>query len=672
MSRKPTERFKKKNFLSQTQLGTFLTWRGKKIKNEVFRSSNLDAKKNGPPSNFNFRKKKSGFFKTLYLPVQPLRLMKFDRTRFFPEKTPFIQFWVFPFLGACFLSFQTFQKPDDPTKLSNAFPFKETQNARQTARKTNSNSAVSTNQKRFFGTYSESKNRTSLFALNTKQLCDFYLTLTEQKLSSSFEFYESLQKESTLSFSKTAFFACQFRQNQFLQPSHSLCFENSNRFRSENLTQKLKLAYFYNDRFNRSVFDTLKNKKDSESFLTASPIRSYYEASMFFDKLVTQLHFYKLLTNKKTKPLKIEQTAVEYFGNLSKCFEKDIIITSFERLHTLENHLQKLQKASTISAKSFSNLFQTVKNNSMALKLFYVQKNDFLKHVFKNFPESFERNQSCIDNFHSIYKYHLLKIWLKKQVLKQKSSSDVSHTDNLRTQKNKTKSFLLKNMASRQNFYRANKFTSIANLQSKENWKRILNATRFLRETESRNIVETGVLKNLKKLEALERKTPSTVLKKESTDFSVILLTNHLEKIINDLIILNTWGKMALERNDSKIALTLSDRCTHLLSKDIDRSRKTSKTNKLKNTKFIHELRLYRKLFQISSKLMSFDSKKQTLEKTHFETQSNRFDILRYKTPIVKSSITTVQEEEMPVDTKVESDFVSKNDLSNLSINSRM
>lgn len=256
MSRKPTERFKKKNFLSQTQLGTFLTWRGKKIKNEVFRSSNLDAKKNGPPSNFNFRKKKSGFFKTLYLPVQPLRLMKFDTTRFFPEKTPFIQFWVFPFLGACFLSFQTFQKPDGPTKLSNAFPFKETQNARQTARKTNSNSAVSTNQKRFFGTYSESKNRTSLFALNTKQLCDFYLTLTEQKLSSSFEFYESLQKESTLSFSKTAFFACQFRQNQFLQPSHSLFFENSNRFRSENLTQKLKLAYFYNDRFNRSVFDT--------------------------------------------------------------------------------------------------------------------------------------------------------------------------------------------------------------------------------------------------------------------------------------------------------------------------------------------------------------------------------------------------------------------------------
>ena len=56
------------------------------------------------------RQAKGSFSNKLYKPIQSNSVLnkfrsEFSKTVFFPYKKPFMQFWIFPFFGACYLSF---------------------------------------------------------------------------------------------------------------------------------------------------------------------------------------------------------------------------------------------------------------------------------------------------------------------------------------------------------------------------------------------------------------------------------------------------------------------------------------------------------------------------------------------------------------------------------------
>ena len=103
------KKFLKKNTLLQSKLEKFLIWREQNSyittaskpnsKTKAFQKLTLsDLKKN--PTKFSLKNRgfqRSGF-------GNPLSV-----GRFFPYKKPFMQFWLFPLLGGCFLSYLTLE-----------------------------------------------------------------------------------------------------------------------------------------------------------------------------------------------------------------------------------------------------------------------------------------------------------------------------------------------------------------------------------------------------------------------------------------------------------------------------------------------------------------------------------------------------------------------------------
>lgn len=267
MTHKITKKFTKKNLLLQENLGKFLDWREKtpkdnysklslknihkKNKKQRFRrflnnSSNLSLLKISNNSqnqkflNFGFASTKLN----LYKPLSSNFLRKnvidtFLQSDFFPHKKPFMQFWIFPLLGASFLSLLTLNQEKNLTKQLQKFPNFSTYNQQTSSEnslnksvnvfsKTNVNKnskfsflnlnpnslnenmnseqkSVVENNSSFVASYVPKKLTTESFenqivaTTDLEKLCLFYLNLTNQHVTSSIQ-NPALQIENQQSF----------------------------------------------------------------------------------------------------------------------------------------------------------------------------------------------------------------------------------------------------------------------------------------------------------------------------------------------------------------------------------------------------------------------------------------------------------------------------------------
>jgi SpoVK/Ycf46/Vps4 family AAA+-type ATPase len=448
------KKFLKKNTLLQSKLEKFLIWREQNSyittaskpnsKTKAFQKLTLsDLKKN--PTKFSLKNRefqRSGF-------GNPVSI-----GRFFPYKKPFMQFWLFPLLGGCFLSYLTLEAKNT-THEPYGFRFNAGSIPHQ-----NTGSAFwcDPEAKAFIGNVPSSKNGNK-FSKSTgeafEKLCLFYLNLTDNFSNS--ETFKTLPDSKTLREPST------FESSSFDWTWHRLeteSLENSpsglNQKRRP-LGEKLQTSNQIEEVSNL-LHSKSRNSKNALNF--ASPTLSYLHANELFDKWVTAQ------TANSTSDQKIpnfdglkamDSFVSEEFGrkNFSISQFADLTNKQIVNQKTLKNQFEEITfqinetlaqpQLEKIQTKNLEISMNDWKNNSTKyfLKL-YVQNTLEGKKAFAPFSSEIKNRKRKLANLNSIHDLNLFKNHIKQSLLvylNQPSIPVMSTIEKIQTLQNQLKTF---------------------------------------------------------------------------------------------------------------------------------------------------------------------------------------------------------------------------------------
>lgn len=652
--------FASNSFLSSKTLKSNLK---KKELTKFLKSNNYIFQKNGQfliqnPQNLNLYKPLS------WLKSEEVLKLNIFQPTFFPSKKPFMQFWIFPLLGACFLSLLTSPKQElVKTKTcglvqanrgnlltSNLLDFEEKK----------SNTDIHQSIQSFLGNYGKlslkNKKTFSQNSLNQdlQDLCLFYLNLTTKNLENPKSTQYLDVNKSEVFFEKNLLQPLYIEKSNFqwiwypLHKQFSSNFSlNNQTFNNSSLPQKLQHFDFSQNKTQTTEAASLEKNFVNLAFKT--PTLSYKQAAKFFERWVTDIQlgfaFDEFSHNKELLMLHPD-------GALGASTDQKLNSQKFQKIKNLLNHspqvsedfLETLQKLSTLEKLSV----ESGKNNKQVVL------------DFKNFLEFLGRNEKQLKNsFLSIkptfaYPKSLEQVdfnnWnpllaekvenLPESVTMEKLSFFVKKLENSVTkdfekimlqnylQKQTGKSLFLKKFYPTLLLNNLNQKSGIVLASSiklqKLNFNRIIKSTSFLNSTKFSNFLP---LQN--------RRLVSTKLKLGLQNLKNIMQNSTFDtkfaKTTNELILLENWKKL------------LKPEPASLLAENSEKSQKVknqfSETlTKVSQQKLIQEVYLYRQLDKICEKLFNLVlSKSQPEKSSNFNYKTKK--IFKYTNPILFSTL---------------------------------
>jgi len=659
----------------QQNLEKFLEWRKKKIvfsKTVSFQQIQLTNKNNHVINLLTTPNKsiQGNILETnsnkLYKPIQSTFLKKIFRkdslnSTFFPSTKPFMQFWIFPLLGASFLTFLIFDKSQKTINYNEKFKTIESLIVNQEKKSkfikyySNSNdlfnkllnksrlSQNETNNSRNLGFLlaqypnQNLNEKESNFKLSTQleNLCLFYVNLTN-------EFLATPDKQILKDFSTNQ----NFIEKSLLKPfyinnSHVTWFwyplemkVNPSKFiETKKFLQKLQTPMLLS-----SVNNTFFDERISEN-----PQISYIQSSNLFDNWMKTREWNEVKNFSKISSLNNRNWDNHFLADTSQ----------LNQMHKLETLNLNLLKTETKLIFHFNNLLKIVNQNRKNLKKLYTTLNIKSKDgINKKMKQESEKIQPIhfLNKFKTNYKYYFLKTSLKNYFKKNQLKSQY-YTDSSKFLK------LLKKEASIKNFILDKKTkTTLLPL----NFNKILKHTFFLKHNQDNRKINTNTILLLKDLQAFQNLNLNKLNFQESfkplknknefnfsstvEPLSLTKLENKLKKTTYEVLLLDKWknlfsmvckdnlnssNQQSLQRKNIK---QIEERPSQFLFQfDLNQTDRgiVSKTQSL-----ITEINLYRKLSKISKRLGQFNWIKndRTNEKIHNK-------ILKYKNPILLTEI---------------------------------
>ena len=511
MKKQNLNKFVRKNIVLQDKLEKFLQWRKKsstpkisnlklneiqKLKDQKVFTLGSNPKRLTPELSFKeFLKSsslKTKFIKyhssedvyKIYKPIsmnlfQSLTRVSLWNPKFFPDKKPFMQFWIFPLLGACFFnSLNVDPHKKMMNKNSNFFSgtLSKEQNYLDLSSLPLQKDRSSNHSVDFIATYEslESKNKLTLSEQEEfENLSRFYLNLTTQKLANpSNPILADFQKQPDTFFEKNLLKSMYFQNSQFNWLWYSL---NTNflqpQLESKTLEQKL------NDQNSFLTFN--KNStgiNDNLDKVFKNPILSYNQASTLFDLWVNSMEF-KSFENIKNE--KIEKK------NLSKT-----VLQILEKLYEYEIQSQHLSNSNQQAAGYLSNFLTQLKDTEAELK--QVKQNYHLGSQPSFFLSKSQSEYNFGENSlkptpKNVFQYSTLsfKNDFLKILLKKKANIKIK-TKLLRRLTNERS---LQNMLTSTRFFNANNFDIGFNSKTRNLRKKM-----YLRNQHSSNSLKTKTL----------------------------------------------------------------------------------------------------------------------------------------------------------------------------------
>ena len=419
MKKQNLKKFVKKHIVLQDKLEKFLLWRKKSSigKTSHLKSAEIQKLKNQKVPFKEFLKSsslKTKFIKyhpfedvyKIYKPITGNLFQSFTRfslwnPKFFPEKKPFMQFWIFPLLGACFFNNQSVEQnrnilTKNPDFFSDSIS-KDTNHLNMSylplRKKNRSNNSID-----FIANYGalESKSKLALSEQEEfEKLCRFYLNLTSQKLTApSNQTFVNVQNHSDPFFEKNLLQSMYFQKSQFNWLWYSL----NTRFLQPQLTFKA-LDQKLNDKNSLLTFNQNSTIIDANlDKILKNPVLSYNQASKIFDLWVNSMEF-QSFENIKNPNLETEKK------NLSKT-----VLQVLEKIYEYNIQSQHLSNSNQQGVGYLSNFLTQIKKTESELK--QVKENGFspgansVKQISKNILQ-----YSTLS-----FKKDFLKILLKKKI----------------------------------------------------------------------------------------------------------------------------------------------------------------------------------------------------------------------------------------------------------------
>lgn len=413
MKKQTLKKFLRKNRTLQERLENFLMWRKNErtSKNEGlkeqalknFKSKNPTFQKflDNPTLKKKFLKKASSssgskIYKPIKLNLKPSWLQRLQKANleptFFPQKKPFMQFWVFPLLGACFLS--TFQDSANPKNAKSAPPLFSV------IKDKGLNLAEDFSSLPFEGNYGPVYSQTNSQAQELENLCEFYLNLTKQELAKTHKnsaenpFY----KNETF-FEKHLLTSMALKKAAFNWRWYSL---NTNFLQGSALTpnpleQKLDPQVPFDfmmpkdpySRTRESVLLTNPSQNAKNDTLTQTfknPILSYNQGGKIFDQWMNSTILFDETSSQTVKTV-----------------DKEASLDLLDKIYQYENYFKKVAPSASQSEKA---LFQFAKFLEDLEAIETQLKKDTLTSPTKNLVQSSE----------NLVKAKFFKILLKKSL----------------------------------------------------------------------------------------------------------------------------------------------------------------------------------------------------------------------------------------------------------------
>lgn len=486
--KKSEKKFLKKNLLLQQNLEKFLYWREQRNSDKFNKNSIhfLTIKHQTVQPNFSnlffsqplsMDLEKSNY---LYKPIsgnlsEQLFDLESSTENFFPHKKPFLRFWVFPLLGACFISFLTFDNQKSffhgPGKFPNMNIFGQTLNNLnfplnlnnlKTSQKLskllmNSNLPMQLSpqmetlleENEFFsGSYVNHKNldlknqlssKTSL-SLEMENLCLLYLNLTNRHIGVTKQNFSLIHPYNQKFFDQILLTPFSFEKSKIDWLWHPLnltfrtCSLSKNSNHTIELAQKLNAQTNFVDFKNLPNFTSIEIK--SKKF-TDNPIFSYFKAARLFDnwfkfialnfenseseKWINQpnlVSFSTVLENSHNSNLKevpqINFMSTKNFLNSVKSLSsmEDFISLEFNSKTTLLYHFSKLLKILKKNSENLTKTYSSINEPLNPLKS--TKQNDLLLNG-ENFEKlsTLNSKKNFFKNIQTQYNLVFLKVWLE-------------------------------------------------------------------------------------------------------------------------------------------------------------------------------------------------------------------------------------------------------------------
>lgn len=645
MTLKYTQKFKRKNVILQQKLEMFLTWRDQGLVNNQrhkLGSATLSPERlrqtfpfgfsfsnrlNGQLSNDCINSPENNRFKNFYLPFELSKFTKTSVANFFPAKKPFMQFWVFPFLGACFLSFVTSEHQLNASKTFRIESFSKISETR----KPDVPLSTETNEHVFIGTYSElgqnsRKQRDDLafsVPLQVESLCRFYLTFTEKNLQDSFESMRRLDDSVKPWNQASSFSLSQFQKNSF---GHFWCvLKNppSVFTRRDVVPEKLGLPYFSKDVKNRFFSQERMGTPGLPMGAGPNPMISYYRAAACLDRVSTDL----------------------YLQNVAKK-DKNFVFNFLNSQDALTKTNDGFEHTPSLLSQSFFDFVQNLKQNEQTLKKSYLKMLRNLRSSTVKNTYSKDKIEFLIQTFRDDYNARLFKNWFKKQRENNTVHEQLKEIKNKLSVLNEHRFQILKKIRKKEtsNFLESLK----THAESSRKFETILRRTRFLKTLRFHKPVDKNIFVDFTGFSSSNKLAEPSFFENPSKISIDLLLKNRLKDMTSNLILLKKWRTFSSEptnfqtlrqpdveliksefeiENDQQLSPSVSFKSNAFL-KDADVARK----------KFLQELNLYRKLARLSSKVLTLASSSD--RKNNEQVEASRFQIskiVRYQTPILNS-----------------------------------
>ena len=619
----------------------------KKGLTKFLKSNHRSFQKNGTsviqnPQNLNLYKPLS------WLKMNDVLKLNIFQPTFFPSKKPFMQFWIFPLLGACFLSLLTSPKQElEKTKnvTSNLGNFEE--------KKSNSNKDSYPFMPNFLANYEKQglKNKLSKNSLNQdlQDLCVFYLNLTTKNLENpnSTEFLDVNKSE--LFFEKNLLKPLYIEKSNFQwiwYPLHRHFGSNfsvmNQPFNATSLPQKLQHFDFLQN--NTQTIEVVSHDKNFSHFTFKNPTLSYKQASKFFERWVTDIQLDFALdqfpNNKDQLMLRSDSNTDQRLNSQTFQKIKNLLTHSPQISDNLLESLQKLSRLEKLSMEPENNNKQLVLNFKNFIE--FLNRNEKqLKNSFLNmkstFAEAKAQEQADFDNWDPLLVQKMengseplnsekLSFFLKK--FENSLTNDFEKTllqNYLQKQTAKSlfnkkyySTFLLNNLSQKPEPV----LTSSIKLQKKLKLNRIIQSTSFLSTKFSnflplqhKRLIATSLPVDLQNLKNIM----------QNSDFN-----SKFAKTTNELILLENWKKL------------LKPESFMLVNKNLEKHKilKHSFSENFKNVaqqKLIQEVYLYRQFDKICEKLFNLVLSKNQTEKSSSNLKTMK--IFKYTNPILVSNL---------------------------------
>lgn len=682
------------NPTSSLRLKTLKSSLKKKDIKKLFKRQNFLSQKNEEP--FIQNPKNLNLYKPLsWLKMEEMLNYNIFQSTFFPSKKPFMQFWIFPLLGACFLSLVTSAKPELTKTKSNLYtvdcsvlPLVNNQrlNSRQKSSifsQTSSALPYFTNSltenlstlnsqnfqdtkhtpitqplSNFLGNYPKSNlkhKKITEKSLNQdlQDLCLFYLNLTTKNLDTSTGTTFSNFNNSDMFFEKNLLQPLYIEKSNFqwiwypLQKQFNLSFSPNNKFTNYFLPEKIEHFEFLQN--NAKPMKIVFEQKPNVNLTSKIPTLSYKQAAKIFERWLTNLEldfaFDNLRQNQTLKSQEF-QTIKNVVKSLPKGSED--FLETLEKLIILEKLNLEVGKNNNQLVLNFKNFLEFLDRNEKELNNIFLNikpMKDKLSlndsHTLENNPDNWvestkiKKLNSFFKNFENSLNKDFKKILLQNYLQKQ--------TDKNVFQKKFSSSLLINNLNAK-NKKLDNSFKNSITTQQKMNFNPIFTSTRFLNSSKLSSLLRSN-LQNLHLDEKFE-KTNSSFIEQPKENYFILF-----ENWKN---LLKAKSFYLLDKNPGKIQMI--------------KSQFPKTFTNLSQNNLVQEIYLYRQFDKICEKLFNlvlFTNKTDNNTSYNFKN-SNKKEILNYTSPILFSSL------EKDTSDILKTFDLNKGNLSGLSLQTRM